>query len=74
MGWKSKGFLKKNSWVDRIVMRDVAKRFVEYKHSKHGNDTCVILFCDNLSAHLDEQVKQFFSTGIFLMFSPTVYD
>ena len=37
-------------------MRDLAIRFVEFKIEKHGKDEWVILFCDNLSAYLDDKV------------------
>ena len=45
-------FWQKKAWVDKFVMRDLATRFVEKKNAKHGEDVWVLLFCDNLSAHL----------------------
>ena len=47
-------FGKENPWVDSVVMRYLARRFVEHKVDVHGEDVSVILFCENLSAHLDE--------------------
>ena len=34
----------------------------------HGEDVWVILFCDNLSAHLDQEVKTIFGNGKVLLF------
>ena len=51
-----------------IVMRDLATRFVEKKNAKHGEDVWVLLFCDNLSAHLDEEVKRTFGNAKVLLF------
>ena len=62
---------KKNAWVDSKVMREMATRFVEFKIEKHGHNTWIILFCDNLSAHLDDEVKEIFSAGkVFLCYFP----
>ena len=52
-------FWQKKAWVDKFVMRNLAIRFVELKTLKHDANTWVILFCDNLSAHLDEEVRKF---------------
>ena len=61
-------FWQKKAWVDKVVMRELAKRFVREKIIKHGEDVWVIMFCDNLNAHLDEEVKQIFGDGKVLLF------
>ena len=58
-----KVFWQKNAWVDKDVMREMANRFVTYKRERHGCEKWVDLFCDNLKAHLDEEVKGIFSRG-----------
>jgi len=35
-------FWQKNAWVDSIVMQELAKRFVDYKNKKFGEDQWVI--------------------------------
>ena len=42
-------------------MRDLSERFVMEKNRVYGEDSWVILFCDNLSAHVDQEVKTIFS-------------
>ena len=49
-------------------MRELAKRFVREKIIKHDEDVWVIMFCDNLNAHLDEEMKQIFGDGKVLLF------
>ena len=64
-------FWQEKAWVDKYVMRDLAVRFVDFKIQKHGVEKWVILFCDNLSAHLDEEVKSIFGNGkVFLCYFP----
>ena len=46
-------FWQPKAWVDSVVMRKLAERFVAEKNSKHGKDVWVILFCDNLRGRLD---------------------
>ena len=55
-------FWQKNAWVDTECMVKLANKFVEHKVSKHGRDVWVIAFCDNLSAHLDTEVKHILAT------------
>jgi hypothetical protein len=58
------------AWVDNAVMRKLAHSFVIHKNAAHG-EKWVILFCDNLRAHLDEEVREIFGTGkVFLCFFP----
>ena len=46
-------------------------RFVEFKNEKHGEMTWVMLFFDNLSAHLDLEVREIFGNGkVFLCYFP----
>mmetsp|Transcript_15361 Transcript_15361/g.28931 ORF Transcript_15361/g.28931 Transcript_15361/m.28931 type:complete len:660 (+) Transcript_15361:59-2038(+) len=60
-----------NAWVDTMVMKDIAHHFVAEKINKHGLDVWVILFCDNLSAHLNADVKDIFARGkVFLCYFP----
>jgi len=61
-------FWQPKAWVDSVVMRKLAERFVAEKNSKHGEDVWVILFCDNLRAHLDEEVKRIFGDSKVLLF------
>ena len=64
-------FWQENAWVDAVVMRDLATKFVQFKNKTHGESTWVLLFCDNLSAHLDEEVKEIFGNGkVFLYYFP----
>ena len=66
-----KVFWQKKAWVDKHVMKDLAIRFVDHKKKVHGEDLWVILFCDNLSAHLDDDVREIFGNGkVFLCFFP----
>ena len=46
----------------------VTQCIVREKIIKHGEDVWVIMFCDNLNAHLDEEVKQIFGDGKVLLF------
>ena len=70
-GDRVKVFWQNNAWVDNLVMRDLARRFYEHKVAVHGEDVWVILFCDNLSAHLDEKVKNIIGERkLFLSFLP----
>ena len=47
-----KVFWQKKAWVDKVVMRELAERFVKHKKYVHGEDVWVIAFCDNMKAHL----------------------
>ena len=44
------------------MMEELARGFVEYVKQKHPGK-CVLVFCDNLSAHLADSVKQIFKDG-----------
>ena len=61
-------FWQPKAWVDKVVMRNLAERFVMEKNRVHGEDVWVILFCDNLSAHLDQEVKTIFGNGKVVLF------
>ena len=54
-------YWQKNAWVDRNVMLDLARKFVREKVKHHGNEW-VLLFADNLAAHLKPEVKEIFGT------------
>ena len=50
-------------------MRNLAKIFVMEKNRVHGEDFWALMFCDNLSAHLDQDVKTIFGIGKVWFFS-----
>jgi hypothetical protein len=62
-----KMFWQQKAWVDSAVMRQLAHLFVAHKKEVHGEDVWVLLFCDNLKAHLDQEVKQIFGDGKVLL-------
>ena len=53
-------FWQNKKWVDSVVMRDLARKFFAHKNELHGEGVWIIVFCDNLSEHLDPEVKQIF--------------
>ena len=59
-------FWQKNAWVDGNVMIELAHKFVREKKKKHGDDW-VVLYADNLSAHLLPQVKTIFGNNQVLV-------
>ena len=64
-------YWQKNAWVDNAVMEELARRFVRRKIEKHGKEVWVIAFCDNLKAHVSENVRKIFGEGhVFLCFFP----
>jgi hypothetical protein len=66
-----KFFWQANAWADISVMLDLAEKFVTHKIEVHGGDTWVILFCDNLRAHVDDDVKRMFGDAkVFLCYFP----
>ena len=62
---------EKNAWVDGTVMKKLADNFMQEKQEQHGDDW-VILYVNNLSAHLLPEVKQIFGDGyvLLLVFPP----
>ena len=40
-------FWQEKAWVDKHVMRELARKFVAHKNEAHGENVWVILFCDN---------------------------
>ena len=59
------------AWLDTVVMKDLAVNFVNRINEVHGVDKSFILFCDNLSAHLDEEVRKIFGDAkVFLCYFP----
>ena len=63
--------MQKKDWVDSFFMRGLARLYVEHKVSDSGEDVWVILFCENQSAHLDEELKNIFGERkVFLFFLP----
>ena len=64
-------FWQKNAWVDTVVMKKLADKFVRMKNELHGPDEWVLLFCDNLRAHVATEVKQIFGDNkVLLCFLP----
>ena len=59
-------FWQKNAWVDTPVMMKLATKFVAEKQRVHG-DEWVLLFADNLCAHLNPEVKRIFGEGRVLV-------
>ena len=53
---------QKNAWVDAITMVKLTEEFVEHMKDKHGGLGC-LLFCDDLSAHASDEVKDVFHKG-----------
>ena len=67
---KVKMLFQINAWVDTEVMVQIAKDFVEHVRRVHG-DLWVLLFCDNLNAHLNPEVKRIFYEGkVFILYFP----
>ena len=63
-------FWQKNAWVDGVVMIKLAAKFVEEKIRRHG-DEWIVLYADNLSAHLNPEVKQIFGNAhVLLIYFP----
>ena len=64
-------YFQKNAWVDTEVMKQLATKFVNFKTEKYGPDTWVLLYCNNLRAHLADDVKKIFGDSkVFLCFLP----
>ena len=64
-------FWKKKAWVDNTVMVQLANHFVQHKLDKHGPDVWVIAFCDNLKAHVSNEVRDIFGRAkVLLCFFP----
>ena len=59
-------YWQKNAWVDTKVMLELASKFVREKKRRHGDDW-VVLYADNLSAHLAPQVKTIFGDNKVLI-------
>ena len=60
-------FWQKKVWVVSVVIRDLDQNSVAHNNEVHGEGFWVIVFCDNLSAHLGYDVKQIFeSNKVFL--------
>ena len=54
---------QKKAWVDREVMIEIARKFVEFKQENHGDDA-VLLFADNLDAHCSGKAKGYNGEGL----------
>ena len=69
--YRVKVFWQKNYLVDSVFIRNLARRFVENKVAVHGEDVWLIIFCENISAHLYEEVKIIFGEiKVFHCFLP----
>ena len=63
-------WFQKNAWMDRTVMAESAQGFCDHIKKKWGNQK-VLLFCDNLDAHVCENRKKIFAAGnVFLYCLP----
>ena len=63
-------YWQKNAWVDGPVMIQLTNKFVQEKKARYG-DEWVLLFCNNLSAHLLPEVKAIFgSNQVLLVYFP----
>ena len=64
-------YFQKYPWVDTEVTKELAKKFVKFKTQTYSADTWVLLYCDNLCAHIADEVKQIFGDSkVFLCFIP----
>ena len=61
-------FLQSTAWLDKVVVRELAERFVAENNLKHGENVWIILLCDNISARLDEEVRRIFGDANVLLF------
>ena len=67
-------YFQKNAQVDTKVMRDIAAKFVRFKVQNYGANKQVLLYCDNLRAHLADNTKKIFSNAkvfLYTIFLPT---
>ena len=53
---------EKNAWTCAITMVKLAEEFLKYMKDKHDGLGC-LLFCDDLSAHVSDEVKDAFHKG-----------
>lgn len=61
---------QKNAWVDTPTMKQLATHFVNHIKDRH-NGLGVLLYCDNLAAHVADEVKEIFHQGnVFLCYFP----
>ena len=54
--------LQNNALVDTYMMTQLAKEFVQSMKDRHNGLGC-LLFCDNLSMHVAEELKDVFLKG-----------
>ena len=66
-------FWQKNAWVDGPTIIKLAEKIVREKIERHGDDW-VLLYCDNLAAHLGPDVKRILGDNRFLIFYPPLND
>ena len=63
-------WFQQNAWMDRKVMAESAKGFCDHMKGKWGNKK-VLVYCDNLDAHICDKTKQIFAAGnVFLYCLP----
>ena len=63
-----KMFFQPNAWMDSAVMLESASRFNDHICQRWGKGTKVLLTCDNLSAHVNPDVKAAFAKdGVTLL-------
>jgi DDE superfamily endonuclease len=68
--WEVNMYFQKNAWMDTEVMGHSAQRFCDHVEERWGGKK-VLLFCDNLSAHVAQETRQIYARGnVFLYFLP----
>jgi DDE superfamily endonuclease len=68
--WEVTMYFQKNAWMNTEVMAHSAQKFCDHIKQQWGGKK-VLLFCDNLSAHVAQETKQIYGNGnVFLYFLP----
>ena len=63
-------YFQKNAWMDTVVMGQSAQSFCDHIKQRWGEKK-VLLFCDNLSAHVAQETREIYAQGnVFLYFLP----
>ena len=60
-------YFQKNAWMDRSVMEVSAKNFCDHVKKRWG-DQKMLVFCDNLDAHVCDATKKIFADGNVFLF------
>lgn len=65
--WAVNMYFQKNAWMDQQVMNKSAARFCEHVQKRWGGKK-VLLYCDNLDAHVNQDTKATFAQGNVFMY------